>query len=132
MKLKELKEIESSLSALFSAKLPVKTMWKLRIFIKTCKEAFTDLDEARMELLKTNATKNEDGAPIQVSDTDSFGRKIMRYEISATNQVKVDEEWKKLLEEDVDLPQTKVKLDELEKAEFTNLDISNLAFLIEE
>jgi len=117
MKLSELNAVKESLAKLLQAPgIPVKAAYRAVKFSKAVAKEIKDLEEERIKLVRKYGV------------ADSAGNVA----VPALRLVGFNEEFDELLDEDVDIPATKINIEDVKSAGLTMLDVANLDFLFEE
>lgn len=97
---------------------------------KNIKLANTEIEiyeEQRMKLLEKYADKDEDGNPVS---TEHDGMK--EYQMSDENKKRLYVDINALLREDSDVEFKKIKLDQLDGANLSPIDLMNIEYMIDE
>lgn len=114
---KHLDEIKQTLSKLLTASgIPVRVAYRATKFSKFVQKEVTELEEQRLALVRKYGKEDGHG-----------GVRVMPDQEEA---FKLD--YEQVLEEEVELPEIKIKVDDLANAGLTMLDIANLDFMLVE
>jgi len=117
IKVRELIEMQVSLNKLVTCEtLGAGVSFRLLGFAKSLMKEMRDYEEVRLKLVAKYAGDPKNG----------------RREVLPQNIEVFNEEMKPLLEEEADIPEVKIKLNELERANLSPMDMANLDFLIED
>lgn len=117
IKLSELNKIKVSLSKLITAEgIPARAAYRATKFSKKIVAEIEAMEESRIALVKKYGAEGEGG----------------RYEVKPENDEKFKAELDELFAEEVELPEVKIAVGDLEKVNLTMLDYANLEFMIVE
>lgn len=132
----KLGEVQSTLEGLYkiaTKNLPVKVSYAIAKNIKVLNEEYKTIDEQRIKLCEKYADKDDDGKAVM----EKKGEKEF-YKFSDGNEVKMNDEYKELLEEEAELDIHTVDITEFEKCDMsdrydilTPAEYANLEFMIE-
>lgn len=123
MKLLQLINAENALSHLGNAKgLSSVTAYRISKNIKTIFEEIKSYNDTRTKICIEYADKDNDGKPVIKNN---------RYCISRENEIKLNEELSKLLNEDADINIKKVTLEDIDKVGLSPLELDSIEFMID-
>ena len=116
MKLGKLKQADESLKKLLTADLPVQEAYKLSRVVARISEELTAAEKIRNDLvMKKYGVKKDDKFAVPPEKLEEFYK-----------------EYNTLLDVEVDIPIVKIKLDSLNGAKLSAVDLHNLDFIFEE
>lgn len=116
MKEREARERFYSLSGLGSLKVPSQLSFAISYNLEKFQREDKRIEKERKKLCDQYADKNEDGTPVMV-DSVINGQKIQEYKMSDENRKAFEEEFKELLETEVDIEIRTVKEEVIERCE---------------
>lgn len=123
MKLLQLINAENALGTLGNAKgLSSVTAYRISKNIKNILDEIKTYNETRTKMCTEYADKDKDGKPV-IKDN--------RYCMSKENEVKLNEELGKLLDETVDINIKKVTLEDIDKVGLSPLELDSIEFMLE-
>lgn len=117
LQLKELNKVKNSLAKLITAEdIPARAAYRATKFSKKVVAEIDAMEEARVALVKKYGVDDGSG----------------RFNVLPENDKKFQEELDVLFSEEVELPDVKIAVGDLEKVKLAMLDYANLDFLIVE
>ena len=114
MKIREIIQGYTAVTALQARKLPVKVSYAIARNSKRLLDEVTQYETARLKVCEDAAEKDEDGNPV-IDKIAAGGAVSEQYRIPAEAREKVDEDIRQLLDTDVDIDLMMVPADELER-----------------
>ena len=113
--IRQLKEIEPSLSRLLDAKLDIKVSYRITKFTKKVLKELMDVERARQKYVQDHGIVIDGRRQVPPLGVEEFQKAMDA-----------------LLDEEVEIPVMKVKLEELAPGNLTVADVANLDFIIED
>jgi len=115
--LKEIFGITRSLPKLTEKELPIRVSYRLLKFLKQCSEEMETLEKARVKLVEKYSEETENKDSMKVSEE---------------NTPKFQEEFAALMEEEVEIDFTPIKINELGDIKVSTNDLMPLQRILEE
>lgn len=117
LSMKTLNQIKGSLARLLTAQnIPVRVSYRAAKFAKAVDRKIRDLEEMRIGLVKKYGEKDADG----------------NYQVTDEHDAEFQKVFEEMLSEEFEVPDVKIKVDDLANAGLTMLDIANLDFILSE